>query len=221
VEVDGMIQDQETIINYLTKSFNFGSLFILARPDAEQRFVAEIKNINDGLDQISFVSLNEEGLPFKEGESLELINESGNISFQMVVLKNHGTKWLTGELPNAMKMINLRQCPRISPRPEHLLRKSSVTSYGEEGRQKGASFEAEVIDISDTGASLLIRARRLDGLFRADSVEMNLSKRHSFLSRIRGEVVHKSVAYSSDKDQRFYKVGVKFDSRQDISALHS
>jgi hypothetical protein len=215
-----MVDSRLEIEAYFEKSYSYGSLFILTKENSETRCVGEIKHINDGLGQISFVPLDEDGLPFEEQELLSFVNESGNISFKATVIKNHGTKWLTTEIPKTLRLINLRQHERITPNKKHILASPIITSYGEDGLKKNASFVGELLDISETGVSILVKARRLDGLFRSDIVELKLSERHSFLSQIRGEVVHKSIVQLTELE-RAYKIGVQFKKKQNIDPLMS
>lgn len=92
----------------------FGSLFVLSGESGDKRIVCEVKNINDGLDQVSFIPLSDdEQFEFAGEENIKLVNEAGNISFSSTALKIHNKSWLTLRLPEEIRVINQRTEPRL------------------------------------------------------------------------------------------------------------
>jgi hypothetical protein len=215
----GLAVGQKMIISYFNQSLTFGSLFILADQEEEKRIVCEIKVINEGLGQISFVPLGEDELLFIEGETVYFINETNNISFKATALKNHNRSWLTLKMPEEVKVVNLRQSKRIILGEEVLDTPAKITSYGEDGVRALMENNGDCIDISETGAAFEIKASRIDGYYKGDHVELNISHKYSFLSNIRGKVVHKTLANMMDKENRKYRIGIKFNKSLDLSII--
>ncbi|MCF8060532.1 MAG: PilZ domain-containing protein [Bacteriovoracaceae bacterium] len=216
---NGLVSSRGIILEFLNKSYSFGSLFILANELDEKRIVCEIKNINEGLDQISFVPLGEDELLFSEDERVHFVNEANNVSFVTKAMKNHNKSWLTLELPTEIRVVNLRQNPRISLSNEVKDTPGRIVSFGEEGDRPLMENLGDCLDISETGASFEIKASRIDGYYKGDQVELSISKRFSFLSKVRGRVVHKSLAHMMDKENRTYRIGIKFDKELNLKPI--
>ena len=51
-------------IEFFQKSLSFGSLFILTGSSMDRKIVCEIKIVNDGQGEVSFIPLGEDHLPF-------------------------------------------------------------------------------------------------------------------------------------------------------------
>ncbi len=217
---NGSITTRDDIIEFFNSSDVFGSLFVLANSAGEKRVVCEIKNINDGLDQISFVPLGDEDvLLFEEGEELSLLNEAGNINCNTQTLKVHNKSWLTAELPKKLRMINQRSEARLALDERHKQGTTKISSYGEDGVKPLMNHEGEVLDFSSSGVSFKIEASRLDGYYRGDHVEVMVTEKYPFLSRVRGKVVYKSIAHMLEPGRRFYRLGIKFDKPVNLSSL--
>lgn len=214
----GVITDKALIGQYFETCIMYGSLFVTSNVSLKVKVVSELKNINGEQEEISIIPLDEELLEFPVDQEVVVVNESNNISFRAKVLKNHASKWITIEMPSSLKVVNLRKSKRVVP-TKNLSSVNWLISYGEDGITKKSQYEGAIIDISTSGVAFKIKARRLDGLYRGDHVEMNISEKISTLSRVRGSVVHKTIAYLSSPEERFIKIGVKFDRRQSIEGL--
>ena len=218
LDQQGVITDKSLIHEYFHKCFTYGSLFISSDVSLRVKIVSELKNVNEGFEELSLVPLDDEDFSFLPDEEVVVVNESNNISFRSTVLKNHASKWITIKMPTSLKLVNLRHSKRYIP-SKNLSPTNWIISYGEFGDTKKSQFEATVLDISSTGTSMKVKSRRMDGLFRGDVVEVNISENISSLSRVRGLVVHKTMANISKPEDRFVKVGIKFDSRQEVTGL--
>lgn len=218
MEEFGIVTQREVILEYFRSCLTYGSLFVASDISYKVRVVTELKNINEAQEEISLIPLNNELLELPVDGEVVVVNESGNISFSGKVLKNHASKWITLALPNSLKVVNLRQSKRFTP-TRNLSPINWMISYGEDGRTKMRRYEGSIIDISPTGVAFKFNVRRLDGLYRGDQVEMNISEKISSLSRLRGTVIHKSIALLNSPDDRFIKVGVKFENHQVIDEL--
>ncbi len=218
VDQFGVLTDKTLIAEYFRTCLMYGSLFVTSDISLKVKVVSELKNINEGLEEISVIPLDEELLNFAVDDEVIIVNESNNISFRAKVLKNHASKWITIKIPSSLKVVNLRENKRVVP-TKNLSPVNWIISYGEDGRTKKAQYDGSIIDISSSGVAFKVRVRRLEGLYRGDQVEMNISESISTLSRVRGLVIHKTIAYLSSPEERFIKVGIKFDKRQSIDSL--
>lgn len=219
MKVSGPLKNTEEIYSFFRCSKDFGSLFILSFPDEESRCVCEVKNINDGLGEVSFIPIGEDPLPFEQGKLIRGINEANNVFFEATVSNNHGGKWLTIKSPSHFRMVNLRQNPRVLVDNKKLGMNPELTSLGDDGMKRLMTFEGDLIDISTNGASLEILAPRLDGYFKGDIVELKASERYAFLSRVRGQVVHKTLYEERKGNLRKYRIGIRFHQNVDIASL--
>ncbi len=218
LEQHGIVTDKGLINEYFEKCLTYGSLFITSDISMKVKIVTELKNVNQGLEEISIVPLDDEHLEFPVGTEVLIVNESNNISFQAKILKNHASKWISVHMPSAIKVVNLRESKRLIP-SFHLSPTNWIISYGEDGLTKKSQYEGTVMDISSTGVAFKVKTRRMDGLYRGDKVEMNISESITALARVRGSVVHKTIANISSAQERFIKIGIKFDKNQAIDAL--
>lgn len=218
MEEFGIVSQREIILEYFRSCLTYGSLFVASDVSYKVRVVSELKNINEAQEEISLIPLNNELLDLAVGTEVVIVNESGNISFSGKVLKSHASKWITLPLPSSLKVVNLRQSKRHIP-TKNLSSTNWMISYGEDGRSKMGRYEGLILDISPTGVAFKFNVRRLDGLYRGDQVEMNISEKISALSRVRGTVIHKSIALLNSPEERFIKVGIMFDKHQTIDEL--
>lgn len=214
----GRVTDRSIILRYFYSCLTYGSLFITSDISYKVRIVSGLKNINDAQEEISIIPLNDELLDLPVGRDIIIVNESGNVSFSGRVLKNHALKWITISLPSVLDIANLRAAKRDIP-TRNLSSTNRMMCYGEDGITKMGHYEGTIIDISATGVAFKFKVRRLDGLYRGDQVEMNISENISSLSRVRGTVIHKSIAFLKSPEDRFIKVGVKFGGHQTIEKL--
>lgn len=215
----GLITESDEILRFFEKSKSFGSLFILTGGEDSLRYVCEIKNINDGQGEISFIPIGDEEVLLDTNMVIEGINEANNASFKTVIKANHGKKWLTLDLPEEMRLVNLRQFERLVIAQKVLGVDPVLSSYGEEGIKKLMSFKGDLIDMSSNGASFEITTSRLDGFFKGDHIELKASEKFSFLSRVKGVVVHKTIFENGTADSRCYRIGIKFKSHIDLSPV--
>jgi len=196
---------------YLETSKAFGSLFIVCTEGAsDTRCVCEVANVNNGLSQFSLVPLDEEALPFEKGQSISVLNETGNISFRSLVLLVHGRKMVTAEVPMKISLVNLRQDPRKVIEEKELCPNPTISSLGPDGLKVLTTFDVAVSDVSQTGIGLEINVRRLDSLFRDDIVELKISSTIPSLAKVKGRVVHKSIQNVESPEKRKYRIGVQF-----------
>ncbi len=209
--------DKLNALDYFLSCKKYGSLFIFE--NGEERVVSEIKNINDGNGEISFVPISEDRFFCQQGETISCVNESNNISFQTKVIANHGNKWVTLEIPHSLKMINLRKSPRIVLKKQIKAREMKISSYGEEGLRKLMEHRGDVLDLSSMGAAFEISERRVDGYYKGDIVKIKISDKHSFLSNVDGMVVHKTLFHDLETDSRSYHIGVKFSKELDLTPI--
>lgn len=215
-----MIIEQNEITKYFHKSLKFGSLFILSNADKTSRIVAEIKQINDGQNQLSFIPLSEEEtFEFKVGETLDLINEANNISFQGEILAIHNKTWVTIKYPNEIKVVNLRAKERFMLSEKHLSGPSKIISFGEEGMKPLMNNTGSVLDLSEDGASFEIQSSALSGYYKGDIVELMVTEKFPFLTQVKGKVVHKTIGNMMNKEDRVYRIGIKFNKRLNLSPL--
>ena len=216
------IQSREIILEYFEKALSFGSLFIISHKESGAKILAKLKHINDALNEFALVPYDEseQASDFPVGSEVTITNESSNVFLDTVVHKNHAHKWLTFNLPSELKVVNLRIGQRYKP-IRNLSPNNWIISYGEEGLTKKSQYEGEILDISTNGMSLKIKARRLDGLYRGDQVEVNISEEVAALSRVKGSVVHKSSAkvVVSGEFEKYIKVGIRFSKDQVIEQL--
>ena len=185
------------------------------------RVVCEIKVINDGLNEVAFIPLGEEDIIFTAGELVEVVNESNNVSFEAKVLKNHGGKWLTIKIPPIINLINLRTEPRLEVKDSIKASQMTLATYGEEGVKRLIEKVGEVIDISANGASFEVQARRLDCFYKGEIVELKVSEKLTYLSRVKGRVVHKTLFNMKSGQERAYRIGVKFDKSINLTAIEN
>ncbi len=214
----GVVNDKSLIAQYFETCLTYGSLFVTSDISLNVKVVSELKHINDAQEEISIIPLDDELLNFPVGDEVVIVNESNNITFRSKVIKNHASKWITVSMPTSLKIINLRECKRVIP-TKNLSPTNWIISYGEDGRNRKAQYEGSILDISTSGVAFKIKVRRLDGLYRGDQVEMNISESISNLSRVKGVVVHKTIAHLNSPEERYIKVGVRFDKRQSIDGL--
>lgn len=215
-----MVIKAEDLVQYFETSAKFGSLFIVSDTNNQNRVVCEIKQINQGQEQISFIPLSEdERFAFSGGQEVCFINEANNVSFKTRVLAIHNKSWLTLTLPSEVKIVNLRAIPRSTFPQKHLQGTSKIISFGEEGVRPLMNHEGRVLDISESGASFEVLASSLSGYYKGDHVEIMISEKFPFLSQVKGKVVHKTIGNMMNKEQRSYKIGVKFNKKVNLSPL--
>lgn len=217
---NGTSNRRSDIVDFFESSRIFGSLFVLSCESGEKRIVCEVKNINDGLDQISFVPLGDDDqFEFIEGDTIKLINEAGNISFSGSTLKVHNKSWMTLSFPKELRVINQRIEQRKKLESHQITGIPTLFYYGEDGIKILMSHKAEVLDLSSSGISMKVSGARLDGYYRDDIVEVMITEKYPFLTKVRGKVVYKSIANIFDEDNRFYRIGIKFDKSLNLSPL--
>lgn len=215
-----MTFNHSQITEFFQTAHKFGSLFILSDKDNQKRIVAEIKQINDGLNQVSFIPLSEEDeFEYKNEDFLQFINEANNISFKAEVVAIHSKKWVTVTYPPEIKVVNLREHKRFNIPDEHLSGSSKVNSFGEQGVKRLMGHDCKVIEISEFGASMEIKASGLDGYYKGDHVELMITEKFPFLTQLRGKVVHKTIANMMDRDARIYRLGVRFSKKINLDPL--
>ncbi len=215
----GIVTDKVLIKEYFRACLTYGSLFITSDVSLKVKVVSELKHVNEEQEELAVIPLDDELLNFAVEEEVVIVNEANNISFRAKVLKNHASKWITLAMPESIRVVNLREYKRYIP-TQNLSNVNQITSYGEDGQRKKSQYDGSIIDISASGAAFKVKTRRMDGLYRGDKVELNISESISALSRVRGCVVHKSIANLSDSDKRFIKIGIKFDKHQVIDQLY-
>lgn len=207
-------------MDFFDSSKVFGSLFVLSSDEGKKRIVCEVKNINDGLDQLSFTPISDEDkFEFAEGETLDVVNEAGNVNFTTTTLKLHNRSWLTVLFPKELRVVNQRVEPRIQLEEYQVKGRQKLTYYGEEGIKILMSHEGEVLDLSSSGLAMKVSGARLDGYYRGDIVEVMISEKYPFMTKVRGKVVYKSIANIFDEANRFYRIGIKFDKPLNLSSL--
>lgn len=54
---------------------------------------------------------------------------------------------------------------------------------------------------------------------KGDHVEIMIFEKFPFLSQVKGKVVHKTIGNMMNKEQRSYKIGVKFNKKVNLSSL--
>lgn len=214
-----MLENRLDPVKFFNKSQAFGSLFIFEGEQNPAKIVCEIKVINDGLGEVSFIPLGEDLLLFNQGEEVSVINEGNNISFSATIVANHSNKWITIKIPEKLKMVNLRQTMRFEMPEKAISKNPKISSYGEDGLKKLMEFEGELVDISSAGAGFEIKARRIDGYYKGDVVRLKISDKHTYLSDIPGIVVHKTLCHVQDKESRSYRIGVRFTRKLDLSPV--
>lgn len=159
-----MVIKSEELVQYFRASDKFGSLFIVSDTNNQNRVVCEIKQINEGQEQISFIPLSDdERFAFAGGQEVCFINEANNVSFKTRVLAIHNKSWLTVTLPSQVKIVNLRAQLRSTFPQEHVKGTSKIISFGEEGVRPLMNYEGRVLDISESGASFEVLASTLSG----------------------------------------------------------
>ncbi len=215
----GIVTDRVLIKEYFRACLTYGSLFITSDVSLKVKVVSELKHVNEEQEELAVIPLDDELLNFAIEEEVVIVNEANNISFRAKVLKNHASKWITLTMPDSIRVVNLRECKRYIP-TQNLSQVNQITSYGEDGQRKKSQYDGSIIDISSSGAAFKVKIRRMDGLYRGDKVELNISESISSLSRVKGCVVHKSIANLSDSEARFIKIGIKFDKHQVIDQLY-
>ncbi|MCR9203866.1 MAG: PilZ domain-containing protein [Halobacteriovoraceae bacterium] len=219
MKVNGPLTSAEDIFKYFENSKDFGSLFILSEGSEEGRAVCEVKVVNSGLGEIGFVPIGEDLLIYDHGTEVKGINESNNVSFKAVVQKNHAGKWVTLSIPSEFRMVNLRRNQRHTVSEEKLGTKPELASYSEDGVKKVMSFQGILTDISEVGASFEIETQRLDGYYKGDVVELKASEKYSYLSRLRGQIVHKTLFEEKRDNLRRYRIGIRFHKPIDLKPI--
>lgn len=219
MKINGPLTDSEDVFKYFENSKDFGSLFILSVDEEEGRAVCEVKVVNSGLGEIGFVTIGEDPLIYEPGNEIRGINESNNVFFKAEVQKNHAGKWVTLSIPSEFRMVNLRQTPRHTVSEEKLGTKPELASYSEDGVKKVMSFQGSLTDISELGASFEIETQRLDGYYKGDVVELKASEKYSYLSRLRGQVVHKTLYEEKRENLRRYRIGIRFQKGIDLTPI--
>jgi hypothetical protein len=219
MKLNGPLKTPEGIFQFFESSQDFGSLFILSEENEEGRAVCEVKNVNSGLAEVSFTPIGEEPLAYEPGTEIRGINESNNVFFKAKVEKNHAGKWVTLSTPSEFRMVNLRQNSRMTVDEKKLGVTPELASYAEDGVKKVMSFEGSLRDISEIGASFEIEALRLDGYYKGDIVELKASEKFAYLSRLRGQVVHKTLFEEKRENLRRYRIGIRFQRPIDLGPL--
>lgn len=219
MKTNGPLKSPEDILDFFESSKDFGSLFILSLDNEEGRAVCEVKNVNQGLAEVSFIPIGEDPLPYTYGSEIRGINESNNVFFKARLEKNHAGKWITISIPIEFRMVNLRQNQRLNVDEKKLGTTPELASYAEDGVKKVMSFRGELKDISEIGASFEIEAQRLDGYYKGDIVELKASENYAYLSRVRGQVVHKTLFEEKRENMRRYRIGIRFQRPIDLKPL--
>ena len=209
------------ILNFFQISYEFGSLFVFSNGVRGFSAVCQIKNINSGLNEISFIKVGDDDLPFENNSTINAVNDSDNIFFISSVIRNHGNKMITISIPSKLTLKNLRRHHRYSIPQERLGIIPELTSYGPDGIRKLMSFEGKLVDISQSGASFEIETSILTGFFRGDIVELKASEKYSYLNKLMGVIVHKTISELTKKTLRRYRLGIQFKKEIDLSPIIS
>ena len=79
--------------------------------------------------------------------------------------------------------------------------------------------EGKLTDLSEAGASFEIKGSSITGYYKGDYVELMITEKFPFLNQVKGKVVHKTIGNMMDKDERVYRIGIKFNKKLNLSPL--